>query len=195
MIGIFIEPKGKCNHFIKKWKKILNSKFKVNNFALHPPHLSIYVGNLRLEKSLILKLQKLSEKFNEIEILINKLDIFQNDVFTKKDTIFLRVKKNKTLSTFQLRVAKTVKNYLLSKKKVNFLDKNLNNSYQKFGFAFVGKHWIPHFTLASVKKFNNTSEYKKITKGKILFKFKINKISLWKINKEKHKKILDIKIN
>ena len=195
MIGIFIEPKGKCNHFIKKWKKFLNSKFKVNNYALHPPHLSIYVGNLKLEKSLVLELKKLSKKFNEIEIVINKLDIFQNDVFTKKDTIFLRVKKNKTLSTFQLRVAKIVKNYFLSSKTTNFSDKNLNNSYQNFGFAFVGRHWIPHFTLASVKNFNKSSVYRKMIKKKILFKFKIKKISLWKINKEKHKKILDIKLN
>ena len=196
MIGVFIEPKGKCNDFIKRWKKLFKSEFELNNYASHPPHLSIYVGNLKLNKSLILELQKLSKKFNEMEIVINKLDIFQNDIFTNKDTIFLKVKKNNKLLKYQLCVAKIVKNYILSsKKKIKFSNKNLDESYQNFGFPFVGKHWIPHFTLASVKSFDNSNLYKKIIKEKILFKFKINKISLWKINKEKHKKILDIKLN
>ena len=74
----------------------------------------------------------------------------------------------------------------------------LKNNYIKYGYFFVGKSWIPHATIASIKFKDN----KKVTKfkknffeNKETFKFDLKSISFWNISSNKHKKLFTIKLN
>ena len=152
MIGVFIEPEKSLKKFIIKWKNIIKLDFKNQKYVDHPPHLSLYVGCLKLNDALIGEISKKIQNFGEIELKINKSDFFFNDVYTKKDTIFLKVRKNKKLALLQLQISNICKKHLIykRKKKIKFSDDVLNRSYLKYGFPFVGSHWIPHFTIASI---------------------------------------------
>ena len=59
-------------------------------------------------------------KTKSFKIKINKTDIFYDDLFTKKDTIFLKLNKNKKIFILQKILAERLKKYVKyeSKKKL-----------------------------------------------------------------------------
>lgn len=195
MLGIFLEPKGDLKKFIYQYKKKINSKYLDTNYTNHPPHLSIYVSKFSNTKKVILELEKIILKIKPFKIKLNKTDIFYDDFFTKKDTIFLKLNKNKKIFILQKILAERLKKYVRykSKKKLNLKNNILKRSITKFGFPFIGSHWIPHFTISSIKNFKNSKDCQKFLNTKVNFENSINSISLWKINKNKHIKIRDFK--
>ena len=119
-----------------------------------------------------------------------------NDKFTGKDTIYLNINKNKKIFTLQKDLAYNLKNLVNKKKSKNLklLNKQMKNSFTKFGFPFVGPFWKPHFTIGSIENFKNETDYLTFKKSKVYFEQDVNTISLWKITKNKHKKIKDFKL-
>jgi len=198
MIGIFIEPNYQIKKFIKKWKSYIKKKKIKSKLTNHPPHSTLYLANLDNPKQVIFQIEKIVKKFKKFEIKVNKTDVFVDDKLIGGDTIYLNIKKNKNLYLLQKRLAQNLKFFLNKKTKKNFklkfLNKRLANSQKNFGFPFVGSHWMPHFTISSIKDFTQTNEFKKFKESKINFDCKINKISIWKISGEKHYKIKELKL-
>ena len=197
MLGIFIEPQGELKNFIEKWKKKFKEKDRNSKYLNHPPHLSIYVANLLNQKKIILEIQSITSNFQSFKINIDKINIFYNDALTNKDTIFLSVKKNKKIFNLQRKLALKLRKFVKHKKnkRIKLDSYKLKNSMDKYGYPFIGSHWIPHFTIGSIKNLKNKNEYKILLKNKIKFRNNIDKISLWKINGDKHKKIKEFKLN
>ena len=72
----------------------------------------------------------------------------------------------------------------------------MNHNYDKFGFPFVGKKWIPHITLASISTKNKKYKFlNKFLKLNLTYNQKIDKVSVYKIQKEKHKFLWHIFLN
>ena len=64
-----------------------------------------------------------------------------------------------------------------------------------FGYPFVGKEWLPHFTIASVKSNSNNKKiiFKDFLNQNISKKiFKIKFISVWLIKGDNHKRLFKI---
>ena len=195
MIGIFLEPNKKIRKVIIKWKKNLKKKNIKGKFINHPPHSTIFFANIRNKKKLFLILEKIIADFKQFKITINKTSVFKNDLFTGGDTIYLNIKKNKKLFLLQKKIANNLRP-LVNKKSKNIKFKNnlLGSSQKKYGFPFVGNHWIPHFTIGSVKNFIEMNDYKTFRKLKINLKYEIYKISIWEIIGNKHIKLKEIKL-
>ena len=195
MIGIFLEPNKQLNKIIIKWKKNLKKKNIKGQLINHPPHSTIFLANIRNKKKLFSVLEKNIANFNQFKITINKTSVFKNDLFTGGDTIYLNIKKNKKLLLLQKKIANNLRP-LVDKKSKNMKFKNnlLYSSQKKYGFPFVGNHWIPHFTIGSVKNFTKMNDYKIFRKLKINLKNEINKISIWEIIGNKHIKLKEIKL-
>ena len=195
MIGIFLEPNKQLKKIIIKWKKNLKKKNIKGKFINHPPHSTIFFANIRNKKKLFLVLEKTIADFKQFKITINKTSVFKNDLFTGGDTIYLNIKKNKELLLLQKKIANNLRS-LVDKKSKNIKFKNnlLDSSQKKYGFPFVGNHWIPHFTVGSVKNFIEMNDYKIFKKLKINLQNEINKIIIWEIIGNKHIKLKEIKL-
>ena len=87
MIGVFIEPEKSLKKFIIKWKNIIKQDFKNQKYVDHPPHLSLYVGCLKLNDALIGEISKKIRNFGEIELKINKSDFFLM-MYIQRKTLF-----------------------------------------------------------------------------------------------------------
>tara|TARA_B100000902_G_C27247699_1_gene883508 strand:- start:525 stop:1121 length:597 start_codon:yes stop_codon:yes gene_type:complete len=196
MLGIFLEPKGKLKNFIIKWKLRIKKKRLKTDYINHPPHCTIYVSNLNNQRKVIEKIKNITNNSKSFKIKINQTNIFLNDKFTGKDTIYLNINKNKKIFTLQKDLAYNLKNLVNKKKSKNLklLNKQMKNSFTKFGFPFVGPFWKPHFTIGSIENFKNETDYLTFKKSKVYFEQDVNTISLWKITKNKHKKIKDFKL-
>ena len=133
------------------------------------------------------------KKYN---IYFIKPGIFYNDPLTGGHTFFYKVKKSKSLVNLQLKhLNKIKKNITVLKKNNNLLKLPvLKKNYKKYGFPFVGKIWIPHTTIASIKNIDTKNEYlKKFLKSKIKFKCQYKKIKFYKIINNKHKFLFNVK--
>ena len=199
MIGIFLEPNKTLNKIIIKWKLILKKNNINGKFINHPPHSTIYLANIKNQKKLFLIINKTVREFNKFKVIINKTGVFKNDLFAEGDTLYLNIKNNKNLFILQKKLADNLRS-LVNKnskniKKYKFLNKFLITSQKKYGFPFVGNHWMPHFTIGSVKNYVDMKNYKKFKNLKINLENEVDKISVWKISGDKHIKLKEIKLS
>ena len=188
MIGIFIEPNKELKIHINKWKNKINKKFIRTRLTLHPPHSTIYYANLIKDKDILNVLEATVKTIDSFRISVNKTLIFYDDELTGGDTMCLLINKNDKLFQIQKKIAKSLKFFIKknSNAKQKFTNKALSTSVKKYGYPFVGKHWLPHFTIGSIKNKRNSSEFKQFTKEKVKFTNNINYISAWKISGNKH---------
>ena len=199
-IGIFIEPPNRKFAYLSKWKKIIKKKFGNQKYLSHPLHTTIAVFDLKkkIKKDFYLALKKEMSLYSKFKIYVTKPSIFYNDPLTGGDTLFFKIKKNQKIIIFQRKILnhfnKIDKDIF---RNVFFKKKKFHLNYKKFGFPFVGKDWIPHFTIASIN--SRLKKKREIYKDFLLEKnfnkkLEVKHFSIWQINKDKHKKIFKIKL-
>ena len=188
MIGIFIEPNKELKTYINKWKKKINKKFIRSKLTSHPPHSTIYYADLVKDKDVLKVLGTTLKKINSFKISINKTLIFYDDKLTGGDTMCLSINKDNILFQIQKKIAKNLKFFIkhTSNKNNQLTNKAHLTSVKKYGYPFVGGHWLPHFTIGSIKNKRNSNEFKQFVEEKVKFKNNINYISAWKISGNKH---------
>tara|TARA_B100000787_G_C16116285_1_gene260481 strand:- start:188 stop:784 length:597 start_codon:yes stop_codon:yes gene_type:complete len=188
MIGIFIEPNKELKTYINKWKKKINKNFIRSKLTSHPPHSTIYYADLVKDKDILKVLETTLKTINSFKISINKTLIFYDDKLTGGDTMCLSINKDNRLFQIQKKIAHNLKLFIKknSNRNSQLTNKVLLKSMKKYGYPFVGSHWMPHFTISSIKNKRNSSEFKQFIEEKIKFKNNINYISAWKITGNKH---------
>ena len=196
-IAAFIEFDKKISNKILKQKKIVKKKFGNQIYLNHPVHLTLFTLNIKkineLKKIYINNKKKESKP---LFVNLTKPGIFYNDPLTGGHTFFHYIKKNKRIGEIQLRHLKKINNKLFVYKKNKNLFKNndLKKNYKKFGFPFAGNIWIPHTTVASIKNLKNDNTYiKKFLSEKIKLKCVIREIKFYKIMKDKHDFLFNVK--
>ena len=196
-IAAFIEFDKKITKKILNQKKIVKKKFGNQIYLNHPVHLTLFTLNIKnvdkLKKIYINKKKIQSKPFT---INVTRPGIFYDDPLTGGHTIFHHIKKNDRLNKIQLRhLIKINKNLNIVKKNMNLFKNNiLKNNYTKYGFPFVGKIWIPHITIASIRNVTNNNKYiKYFLSTKINLKCFVAKIKFYKIEKDRHDFLFSIK--
>ena len=188
MIGIFIEPNNQLRKYIVKWKNKINKKFNRTKLTSHPPHSTIYYANLTTNKDILEVINKISKKTNSFKISVNKTLIFYDDKLTGGDTMCLLVNKNNKLFQLQKKIAENLRLFIKKNTNLNskLTGKRFIASERKYGYPFVGNHWLPHFTIGSIKSKRNSNEFKKFVEEKIKYINKVSHLSVWKVSKKNH---------
>ena len=195
-LAVFILPKEPFTSELLFWKNKIKRNFPKEPYANHPPHLTLINLDSIDESEAIKKLSSFSKKLGSIKIEVNSRNVFLNDAFTGGDTIYFGLKQSNSLMKLQILIADALapinKNTNLSNNFKN--DSLLYRSNKNYGFPYVGDHWIPHFTVASL----TTNKRKKFLKNflslPVSFDFEINRFSIWRINEDVHIKLKTIKI-
>ena len=199
-IGIFIEPPKNKFNYLSEWKKIIKKKLGNQKYLSHPIHATIAVFdiNKKINKDFYKSLKNEMSLYSRFRVNITKPSIFYNDILTGGDTFFFGIKRSRKLVSFQKKILVHFKKINKEIKKDNFFkNKKYQSNYKKFGFPFVGKDWIPHFTIASIR--TTLSIKSEIYRNFLLEKdFKkeldVKYFSIWEIDKDKHKKIYKFKL-
>ena len=195
-LAVFILPKEPFTSELLFWKNKIKKNFPKEPYANHPPHLTLINLDSIDESEVIKKLSSFSKKLGSIKIEVNSRNVFLNDAFTGGDTIYFGLKQSNSLMKLQILIADAL---VPMKKNIN-----LNNSFKndsllfrsnkKYGFPYVGDHWIPHFTVASLTDNKRKKFLKNFLSFPASFDFKINRFSIWRINQDVHTKLKTIKI-
>ena len=197
-IAAFIIPKRKIQIKILNLKKIIKRNFGNQPYLSHPPHCTLFTINVSaniLKKKNKLKKIKIIPSLKNI-LTIKEAGLFPNDPITGGQTIYFKIKKNSFLSILQLELLKLFSKFNVNKKKTRFKFVWMNKNNDKYGYPFVGKKWIPHFTIASL---TNLYEKNKFIKNFLSKKIKsselVNKVYIYKIKGDKHTYLWNININ
>ena len=195
-LAVFLNPNDTVSKEINRWKKIVNEKFCDSYYCDHPPHSTIINVEVENYTLAIEDVKKAVNGYKSFEIIINNKDVFWDDILTGGHTIYFGIKKNPDLHLLQKIIAKSLRNHLINRPASTQIKNNqtLYNSYKSYGSPFIGKHWLPHFTIASIETSKNDSLVQKFLNDDILEKFTINNFSIWIINGDNHNMIENINL-
>ncbi len=195
-IGLFIIPEEPLKSKILYWKEQVKKELNHQPYLDHPAHMTIINLELQNENSAISMIKRYLSNTNAFYIDINKNKVFLNDISTSGHTIYYGVDKHQQLANIQIQLANILAKNRIRKNPPNFLLNNtiLLNSYQTFGSPFIGSHWIPHFTIASLKVNKDHSIIKEFLSDNDLFSFKVKKISIWRIINDDHNMLEEINL-
>jgi broad specificity phosphatase PhoE len=148
--GLFWIPNEELNQYIVSWKNRFREVEPDAIFLNHPVHATIFLINAHeQDQSEIIS----SIKNIEINFSVDTWKIFYNDLITEGDTLSVGLMPNSMALEFQRHLSESLLKFI--KKPIfykNTWEGKYKEAYDRYGFPFVGSHWIPHLTIASVKK-------------------------------------------
>lgn len=182
-------PSQPITNYIQLWKDRVTKVEPDATYLNHPVHSTFFVfmADESSEDKLIETLDTCSKSVAGFNIEFGNWSIFRSDNVTGGDTIILAIKPNETLYKCQEMIASAFNQY--KKQQLDYPNKwegVYKESFDRFGFPFVGKHWLPHISVASVSR-QGKDLINEILDSKIVLKTEsINSLSLFKIVEENH---------
>jgi hypothetical protein len=183
--GYFWIPGNEFQEFVLSWKKKAQIIEPDAIYLHHPVHATLFLfyGEKQKEVEYTSLIQKEAPIFKSFDWLV-----FENDAVTGGDTLTIGLEKTMEWEILQLNLAEELKPFILTP--IDYPNKwsgPFKRSYQNYGFPFVGKHWLPHVSIASFKN-------KSFIQEAIDTPIKINEINcgelaLYRIEGETHTRI------
>jgi hypothetical protein len=129
-----------------RFRKIEPDAFFLN----HPVHSTIFLFNaLEQDQSQIIS----RIKNVKIDFSVDSWKIFYNDLVTGGDTLSVGLIPNSLAFQFQKDLSESLLDFIKTPLFYNNTwEGQYKESYDRYGFPFVGSHWVPHLTIASFKK-------------------------------------------
>ena len=191
----FISPEGVLYDEIVFWKNRIEKEYPNQPYTLHPPHMTILNIEVIDEKDGVDCILKMIKNIDPFQISIQSKEVFSNDNLTGRETLFFRVDMHESLISLQKLIAeslKPIRKKLPTPKKYIKMDKEYLDSYKTYGYPFIGRHWIPHFTVSSLKIKKSESIIKDFLATKPSYNFLVDKFSIWRIDGDEHVKLKTI---
>lgn len=150
--GIFWIPSALICDKINQIKQAVIQLDSEADYVYHPVHSTIFLFNSKAQPEEVeVKFKKLLDQKSAFELIINDWKIFHNDPITGKHTLTWGVELNQSFSNLQKSIAESIITSPVIPIEYPVCWKgDYELSYKKWGFPFVGNHWIPHITVASV---------------------------------------------
>lgn len=193
LTGFFIEPLGDALREITEGKKGLTEAFGSTRYSDHPPHLTILTGYYPVQEEWLGSAAQSLSGLRGLEIRVTGPHVFFDDVQAGGGhTLALKVEREDPLVRLQIEVAERISK---DRKKVRsdlFSKGVLGESFERYGFPFVGTHWIPHFTLACLPVVRSHPRIEGFLKRPFSAKFFVDKITVWEISESRHERISEI---
>ena len=196
--GIFITPRGKLYHNIIGWKNKIQTTLPDQHYCSHPPHCTILHSEMSNESEIIESLKKLISNLRKFKLYTYKTSVFWNDFATNRShTLVWTFQESTEIREIQIKIANELGPFIKARPIPTHLNKSkvLLDSFTKFGYPFVGKHWTPHMTVASLSTKKDHYLITEFLSQKVSLDLEINSLELWQIDKEKHSKIYEFSLN
>jgi hypothetical protein len=153
-IALFIEPEGYFREQILDWKYQVEAALPGMPYCSHPPHSTLIFTAIREGTQWIHSLEQNLIKYPSLSVQILRPIAFWNDVMAGGGhTLAFEAEASKELLALQSIIAESIQPHIEKPAEpTGFLQNSpFRESWCRYGFPFVGAHWIPHFSIASLQ--------------------------------------------
>lgn len=193
--GVFILPYGDFEQEVYAWKERIQSVHPNQPYTAHPPHLTLINLEVSSEDDAIDAIANLSKSMRPLTVNVACTAVFWEDLATGGHTLYFGLKKAKALHTIQQKISVTLTGYRKEVQAPEHVRNNnvYMNSFNKYGFPFVGEHWIPHFSVSSLRSEKSDPIIREFLSSKFRYSFRVKEVSLWHINMDEHTHLKTVK--
>ena len=190
MVEYFVAliPEKKLYDKISEAKLRIYTEFGHQMYLLDPPHMTLYLGETNNIGKVTDIVKKIASEVKSAKIKIVDWLLFENDKVTGKSAFAVKIDNVDELKKIQMKVISEVSKISKISKRYSsvktFSDAERNN-LSKYGFPFVGKIWIPHFSFCSANKDVFYRIVKEIKLKEFMGTYKINKIEVFRLENDK----------
>ena len=152
--AVFLEPQEELSSAIQAWKKMIELNLPDQPYCSHPPHCTLIHVEVSNEQEACLEIKKILEETESLKVEVDQVGIFWEDLATGGGhTLHLKIKPEPEIFCLQLKIAEILRPLVQLRQIPDYIsnDSVLKESYKSYGFPFVGMHWVPHFSIASLR--------------------------------------------
>ena len=189
--GIFFEPEPRLGKFINDCKRRVDLVLPNQPYCNHPPHSTVFCTWLKEIDKVDFVLEELSFQESSIRYLMRDNMCFYDDALTGGHTVALKIDDpSGAIRDFQIKIAGILSGFIdfgkVPEASGFLLSEPFKSSYGKFAFPFVGAHWIPHMTIASLRVERNNPLLLSLLESEFEFEGVFHQFSLVEIEGDVH---------
>lgn len=194
--GIFIEPTGSLADSIRALKAEVERQLPGQKFCSHPPHSTLIYGQYQEPNRWRDQLAVALAPLPPFRIQTTEFGFFYDDALAGGGhTVVFKAQPVPEVFTLQRACGEVLKHWRNESEPAHggLLEREpFRSSYAEYGFPFVGPHWIPHFTVASLKVAKDAPLLRMLTAGEARHAFQLDRVSVWEIAGDSHAKLFEV---
>ncbi len=188
--AVVIEPEGEIREAVLAWKARVAGEWPSAVYLHHPPHCTLWVGDLANDDVAEPVLEAVS-RLPEFRLSARSPHVFLDDALARGgQTCAFAVALTGDLVRLQHAVSEAVRRdrrpvsddeLPASLRREPFL-----GSWRDYGFPFVGAHWIPHFTVAALPVPRDHRAIVEFLATTASWQMTVSRVSWWRVVGERH---------
>ena len=195
-LAVFWEPPDPVRHLVLQEKERCKRLLSDAPYLSHPVHSTIFgVDTDRPEECLGL-FEHAATSATITTTSVDSWIVFRADPATGGDTIALKLHLSDQLMRLQEIVAATIAPCRTTDwypGSDSWLASYSAQSNKQYGFPFVGDHWIPHVTIASLPRSSALVEVI-LARPVPHERLSVNELSLWHVEQDHHERLVSCQI-
>lgn len=190
----FIEPEGLVREMVIAWKDRVTQRWPHAAYLAHPPHCTIWVGEVNDGDVVRRSLEDAASKVPRFSIAIPSSAVFHDDVFSGGgQTCVFAATLTDRMTDLQMALCEAIREH-----RQETTDEQLPaalrrepflQSWRRYAFPFVGPHWIPHFTVASLPARRDDPVIAEFLETSPSAEMWLREVSWWRITGERHERL------
>jgi hypothetical protein len=195
--AVVIEPDERLREMLLAWKTRVAARWPSAAYVGHAPHSTVWAGDLTDEAGAGDALREAASRAREFWIDVHAPYVFYDDALTDGGhTCACAAVLTDDLARLQYAVSDVLCNYRppaadgqlpLPLRREPFL-----RSWREYGFPFVGPHWIPHFTIASLPVRRDDAFIAEFLASSVSCRVAVRELSCWRVDGERHERVASL---
>jgi len=193
--AVFIEPQGTLRTALLEAKALLESRRPGEAYTLHPPHCTIIAGDYGDPAAWLPDLRARVARRPAFTLPVDGWIQFPDDELAGGGhTVAFRAGPTPALLQLQADVAEVLAPFSrLAPASHPLIGREpFATSLRRFGFPFVGPHWIPHFTIGSPRVAASDPLLRALTAGPPCHSTPVADLSVWNVDDEVHERLHEL---
>ena len=184
--AVLIEPDAPLRETVLAWKARVAARWPSAAYLADPPHSTLWVGDVANHDGIERALTDAVARVREFRVAVCAPHVFFDDALAGGGhTCAFAAVLTHDLSRLQSAIADAVRAHRTpasderlpaALRREPFL-----HSWRQYGFPFVGAHWIPHFTIASLPTRRDDPFIAEFLSSTASWEVQVRGLSLWRI--------------